>query len=136
MSDFHFMFYVLHLTLRTSSKFLKILYNSDVYRLSLTLHWLLSKLKRPLNGNANNSENLLNGVFGMFILWNSKKYVFTCLCENNNFFNSTKENIPTYCAKIAETPCFNYAFLLSDPVGAVIRRYSSKSVFFCLILSL
>ena len=77
MSDFHFMFYVLHLTLRTSSKFLKILHNSDVYRLSLTLHCLLSKLKRPLNGNANNSENLLNGVFGMCLFFGILKN--TCL---------------------------------------------------------
>ena len=77
MYDFHFMFNVLHFTLRTLSKFLKILYNSDVYRLSLTLHCLLSKLKRPLNGNTNNSENLLNGVFGMYLFFGILKN--TCL---------------------------------------------------------
>ena len=44
------------------------------------------------------------------------------------FFNSIKQNNRTYFAKIAETRCVNYAFLLSDPIEAVVRRCSSKQV--------
>ena len=62
----------------------------------------------------------------MFILWNSKKYAITCLRENKIFFNSFKQNNPTYFAEIAETRCFNYTFLLFDPEEAVVRRCSSK----------
>ena len=62
----------------------------------------------------------------VFILWNCKKYVIICLRENKTFFfASIKQNNQTYFVKIAETRCFNYAFLLSDPVEAPIQNRCS-----------
>ena len=78
-------------------------------------------------GNAENSEKTPSwSIWNVFILWNSKKCAITCSRENKIFFNSFKQNNPTYFAEIAETRCFNYTFLLFDPEEAVVRRCSSK----------
>ena len=76
---------------------------------------LMIKVEKTPDRNTMNSEKPPLWSIGNVILWNSKKYVVTFFCENKNFFNFVK---PKHFAKIAETCCFNYAFLLSDPVQA------------------
>ena len=88
------------------------------------------KVEKTPNRNVENSEKPpWLSIWNVFILWNSKKYVFTCLHENKSFFNSVKQNNPTYFAKIAE-PRFNYAFLLFDSVEVVTQESTSVWVSF------
>ena len=87
----------------------------------------MTKVEKTPDRNPENSEKPpLWSIWNVFILWHSKKYVVTFLRENKDFFNSLKQSNPTYFAKIAETRCFNYGFLLSDPAKAVVCRCSSK----------
>ena len=61
-------------------------------------------------------------ISAVFTLWNSKKYIAICLRDSKKFYfcdfiiwlHEWQTN-PTYFAKAALTPCFNYGFLFSDP---------------------
>ena len=72
-------------------------------------------------------RNLLDGASGMCLFFGILKNMWLLVYVRIRIsFNSKKQNNPTYFAKIAETRCFNYVFLLSDLGEAVVCRCSSK----------
>ena len=77
---------------------------------------LMIEVEKTLHKNTDNQH--LDGVFIVFILWNSKKYTVTCLGENKNFFSFCNlvtiiANQFIYFATLVVTHCFKYAFLCS-----------------------
>ena len=121
MYVFHFMFYFFTLHLKSYYSFLKYSTMESFRGFLFFSNAFDQSLKDPQRKRPEFWENSLMERLECVYSLNSKKYVVICLLENK-IFSFLKQNNPTYFAKIVETCSFNYAFLLSHTVQAVVRK--------------